>query len=63
MSGRYSNKKKRKMRRENSKEIIRKQMELFADFIKNDYDHEKFPEYNITPLTFPINRKSRWAAN
>ena len=63
MSGRYSNKKKRKMRRENSKEIIRKHMELFADYIKNDYDHEKFPEYNITPLTSPINRKFRWAAN
>ena len=61
MSGRYSNKKKRKMRREASKDIIKRHMELFADFIRNDYDHEKFPEYNYTPLTFPNNHKSRWA--
>ncbi|TFG08268.1 hypothetical protein EU538_07470 [Candidatus Thorarchaeota archaeon] len=60
MSGRYSSRKKRSMRRENAEDIIRIHMETYGDLIKNRYEHDKLPEFIIAPLTLPKDYKSRW---
>ncbi len=51
MSGRYANKRKRTMRRENARDVIRQQMLMFADFINGKYESTK-PDSIHEPLTF-----------